>query len=129
MVAILPHLGLERGVHVRLLGLLLLHQARDHQVRLGAARDSSQPLLLAPLACWLLASSQLLLPCVLAAGGLLAACACCLLLTSSIFPLQALLYFGYMFVATVVFFLLTGTIGFYACYWFVWKIFSAIKVD
>ena len=23
---------------------------------------------------------------------------------------------------------LTGTIGFYACYWFVWKIFSAIKV-
>lgn len=24
---------------------------------------------------------------------------------------------------------LTGTIGFYACYIFVWKIFSAIKVD
>jgi len=42
---------------------------------------------------------------------------------------SALLYFGYMFIATIVFFLLTGTIGFYACYWFVWKIFSAIKVD
>jgi transmembrane 9 superfamily protein 2/4 len=28
---------------------------------------------------------------------------------------SALLYFGYMFVATIVFFLLTGTIGFYAC--------------
>ena len=29
----------------------------------------------------------------------------------------------------LVFFVSTGTIGFYACYWFVWKIFSAIKVD
>ena len=42
---------------------------------------------------------------------------------------SALLYFGYMSIAAIVFFLLTGTIGFYACYWFVWKIFSAIKVD
>jgi len=42
---------------------------------------------------------------------------------------SGMLYFGYMFIATIVFFLLTGTIGFYACYWFVWKIFSAIKVD
>jgi transmembrane 9 superfamily protein 2/4 len=42
---------------------------------------------------------------------------------------SSLLYFGYMFIGTIVFFLLTGTIGFYACYWFVWKIFSAIKVD
>ena len=42
---------------------------------------------------------------------------------------SALLYFGYMFVAAIVFFLLTGAIGFYACYWFVWKIFSAIKID
>ena len=40
-----------------------------------------------------------------------------------------MLYFGYMFVAAIVFFLLTGAIGFYACYWFVWKIFSAIKID
>ena len=42
---------------------------------------------------------------------------------------SCLLYFGYMFIAALVFFVLTGTIGFYACYWFVWKIFSAIKVD
>ena len=32
-------------------------------------------------------------------------------------------------IAALVFFVTTGTIGFYACYWFVWKIFSAIKVD
>jgi len=42
---------------------------------------------------------------------------------------SALLYFGYMAVSALIFFLLTGTIGFYACYIFVWKIFSAIKVD
>ena len=42
---------------------------------------------------------------------------------------SALLYFGYMWVSALIFFLLTGTIGFYACYWFVFKIFSAIKVD
>jgi len=42
---------------------------------------------------------------------------------------SALLYFGYMLVSALIFFLLTGTIGFYACYIFVWKIFSAIKVD
>jgi len=42
---------------------------------------------------------------------------------------SAMLYFGYMSVVALIFFLLTGTIGFYACYFFVWKIFSAIKVD
>mmetsp|Transcript_2627 Transcript_2627/g.8786 ORF Transcript_2627/g.8786 Transcript_2627/m.8786 type:complete len:631 (+) Transcript_2627:50-1942(+) len=42
---------------------------------------------------------------------------------------SVLLYFGYMFIGALVFFVLTGTIGFYSCYWFVWKIFSAIKVD
>jgi transmembrane 9 superfamily protein 2/4 len=42
---------------------------------------------------------------------------------------SCLLYFAYMGIAALVFFLLTGTIGFYACYWFVFKIFSAIKVD
>jgi len=42
---------------------------------------------------------------------------------------SGLLYFGYMSIAALVFFVSTGTIGFYACYWFVWKIFSAIKVD
>ena len=35
---------------------------------------------------------------------------------------SALLYFGYMSIAALVFFVSTGTIGFYACYWFVWKV-------
>ena len=26
-------------------------------------------------------------------------------------------------------FVITGTIGFYSCYWFVWTIYAAIKVD
>ena len=30
---------------------------------------------------------------------------------------------------SVAFFLLTGCIGFFACFWFVRKIYSAIKVD
>jgi len=42
---------------------------------------------------------------------------------------STMLYFGYMGIAALIFFLLTGTIGFYACYFFVWKIFGAIKVD
>ena len=29
----------------------------------------------------------------------------------------------------ILFFLITGTIGFYSCHWFVWTIYSAIKVD
>jgi len=40
-----------------------------------------------------------------------------------------LIYFTYMVVFAVLFFLVTGTIGFYSCYWFVWTIYSAIKVD
>merc|ERR1712078_547210 len=32
-------------------------------------------------------------------------------------------------VSALLFFLLTGTIGFYACYYFVFTIFAAIKVD
>eukprot|EP00877_Chromochloris_zofingiensis_P001992 jgi/Chrzof1/11794/Cz06g10110.t1 len=40
-----------------------------------------------------------------------------------------LLYFGYMAIASYGFFCLTGTIGFYACYWFVVKIYGAIKID
>eukprot|EP00903_Cladosiphon_okamuranus_P019925 g18312.t1 len=39
------------------------------------------------------------------------------------------LYFGYMFVIALTFFLLTGSSGFFACFWFVRKIYSAIKVD
>jgi len=44
-------------------------------------------------------------------------------------PVSAVIYFCNMWVGALMFFLLTGTIGFYACYWFVFKIFSAIKVD
>jgi len=40
-----------------------------------------------------------------------------------------LLYFTYMLVFATLFFLITGTIGFYSCHWFVWTIYSAIKVD
>jgi len=40
-----------------------------------------------------------------------------------------LLYFGYMSMASLMFFVLTGTIGYIAAYWFVWKIYDAVKVD
>lgn len=39
------------------------------------------------------------------------------------------MYFGYMFIVSYSFFCLTGTIGFYACYIFVRKIYSAVKID
>jgi len=40
-----------------------------------------------------------------------------------------LLYFGYMCISSFLFVLMTGTIGFFASWWFVWKIFAAVKVD
>jgi len=42
---------------------------------------------------------------------------------------SGLLYFGYTFIMAVCFFVLTGAIGFYACYFFVRKIYASIKVD
>ena len=36
---------------------------------------------------------------------------------------------GYMTIVSMAFFALTGTIGFYACYIFVRKIYSAVKID
>jgi len=39
------------------------------------------------------------------------------------------LFFGYTSVMVFCFFLLTGTIGFLACFWFVRKIYSVVKVD
>ena len=39
------------------------------------------------------------------------------------------LYFGYMGIISIAFSILTGTIGFEACFWFTKKIFGAIKVD
>ena len=43
--------------------------------------------------------------------------------------IPGLLFFGYMFLVAFAFFVLTGTIGFFSCYAFVWKIYSSIKVD
>lgn len=39
------------------------------------------------------------------------------------------LYFGYTTIMVFLFFLLTGTIGFMACFWFIRKIYSVVKVD
>ncbi|GAB5353843.1 hypothetical protein AAMO2058_000068800 [Amorphochlora amoebiformis] len=39
------------------------------------------------------------------------------------------LYFGYMFLICIGFFVLTGTIGFSATYFFVHKIYSSVKID
>ncbi|XP_055376353.1 transmembrane 9 superfamily member 2 [Condylostylus longicornis] len=39
------------------------------------------------------------------------------------------LYFGYTSIMVFLFFLLTGTIGFFACFWFIRKIYSVVKVD
>lgn len=43
--------------------------------------------------------------------------------------IPGLLFFGYMALVSFAFFVLTGTIGFFACYLFIWKIYSSIKVD
>ncbi|CAL9769041.1 unnamed protein product [Musa acuminata subsp. burmannicoides] len=42
---------------------------------------------------------------------------------------SGILYFGYMLITSYAFFVLTGTIGFYACLWFVRKIYSSVKID
>lgn len=39
------------------------------------------------------------------------------------------LYFGYMTLIGITFFLITGTIGYLACFWFNLQIYSSIKVD
>lgn len=39
------------------------------------------------------------------------------------------LYFAYMSMVSITFCMLTGSIGFFACLWFVRKIYGAIKVD
>lgn len=43
--------------------------------------------------------------------------------------IPTLLYFGYTFVMVLTFWLLTGTIGFYAAYFFIRKIYAAVKID
>jgi len=44
-------------------------------------------------------------------------------------PVTTMIYFGYMGIAALVFFLITGTVGFYSSWQFVWTIYSAVKVD
>ncbi|KAH9372181.1 hypothetical protein HPB48_021104 [Haemaphysalis longicornis] len=39
------------------------------------------------------------------------------------------LYFGYTLIIVFLFFLLTGTVGFFSCFWFVRKIYGVVKVD
>ncbi len=41
----------------------------------------------------------------------------------------SVMYFSYMFMAALTFFLLTGSVGFFSCLWFVRKIYAFIKVD
>lgn len=43
--------------------------------------------------------------------------------------ISTLLYFGYTSIMVFLFFLLTGTVGFFACFWFVRRIYSSVKVD
>ncbi|KAK3007314.1 hypothetical protein RJ639_016248 [Escallonia herrerae] len=44
-------------------------------------------------------------------------------------PVSGILYFGYMLIASYCFFVLTGAIGFYACFWFTRLIYSSVKID
>lgn len=41
--------------------------------------------------------------------------------------MAASLFFGYTFVMTACFFLLTGTVGYFSCQWFINLIYSSIK--
>ncbi|XP_005089168.1 transmembrane 9 superfamily member 4 isoform X1 [Aplysia californica] len=43
--------------------------------------------------------------------------------------IPTLLYFGYTFVIVFTFWTLTGTVGFFAAYWFIRRIYGAIKID
>lgn len=43
--------------------------------------------------------------------------------------IPTVLYFSYMSMITVTFFMITGSIGFFSCLWFVRTIYGAIKVD
>ncbi|KAL1544678.1 Transmembrane 9 superfamily member 8 [Salvia divinorum] len=44
-------------------------------------------------------------------------------------PVSGALYFGYMLIASYAFFVVTGAIGFYACFWFTRLIYSSVKID
>ncbi|KAL6603074.1 hypothetical protein ACP70R_043435 [Stipagrostis hirtigluma subsp. patula] len=42
---------------------------------------------------------------------------------------SSVLYFSYMLIASYAFFVLTGTMGFYACFWFTRLIYSSVKIN
>uniref|UniRef100_H3CD60 Transmembrane 9 superfamily member n=1 Tax=Tetraodon nigroviridis TaxID=99883 RepID=H3CD60_TETNG len=42
---------------------------------------------------------------------------------------STILYYGYTLIMALIFFLFSGTIGFFGCFWFVTKIYSVVKVD
>uniref|UniRef100_A0A672P125 Transmembrane 9 superfamily member n=1 Tax=Sinocyclocheilus grahami TaxID=75366 RepID=A0A672P125_SINGR len=42
---------------------------------------------------------------------------------------STILYFGYTLIMVLIFFIFTGTMGFFSCFWFVNKIYSVLKVD
>jgi len=42
---------------------------------------------------------------------------------------SGVLYFGYMLLLSYGFFVVTGTIGFYSCFWFIKLIYSSVKID
>ncbi|KAL6985156.1 Transmembrane 9 superfamily member 8 [Sarracenia purpurea var. burkii] len=44
-------------------------------------------------------------------------------------PVSGMLYFGYMLIGSYAFFVLTGAIGFYSCFWFTRLIYSSVKID
>lgn len=43
--------------------------------------------------------------------------------------IPTLLYFGYTFIIVLSFWILTGTIGFYAAFLFIRKIYGQVKID
>ncbi|KZV43126.1 transmembrane 9 superfamily member 4, partial [Dorcoceras hygrometricum] len=44
-------------------------------------------------------------------------------------PVSGVLYFGYLLIASFTFFLLTGTVGFFACFLFTRHLYSSLKID
>eukprot|EP00808_Paulinella_micropora_P022658 g49217.t1 len=42
---------------------------------------------------------------------------------------SAILFFGYMLIVSILFFLFTGTVGYFACYYFLRKIYGSLKID
>jgi transmembrane 9 superfamily protein 2/4 len=48
---------------------------------------------------------------------------------NSLYFSTGVIYFSYMFLLSLAIGVMTGTVGFYACFWFVSKIYGSIKVD